>query len=95
MYRLLVSLVLLASAAHAQSTGAATVVGTVTDSSGAIIAGAKVTARNLGNQFVSAGETNSSGSYYIPNLASGNYEIAVEAQGFKRYVQGGLILRIN
>lgn len=95
MSRLLLCFAFTAALAVAQSTGTATLVGTVMDSSGAIIPGAKVTARNLGTQFVSEGQTNSDGAYYIPNLASGNYEFVVEAQGFKRHVQSGLVLRIN
>lgn len=79
----------------AQSTGTATVVGTVTDSSGAVIPGVKVVVRNTGTQISTEGLTNSSGAYYVPNLSSGTYEVVAEAQGFKKFVQSGLILRIN
>src|SRR5687768_2290760 len=95
MPRLLLAVLALSSYAFAQSTGAATVVGTVSDSTGAVVPNAKVTARNLGTQFVSESITNATGSYYIPNLISGSYELAVEAAGFKKYVETGLILRIN
>ena len=95
MFRLLAILSLFTALAAAQSTGTATLVGTITDTSDAIIPGVKVAARNLGTQFVYESQTNSTGAYYIPNLPSGNYELTVEAKGFKRYVQAGLILRIN
>lgn len=84
-----------AALASAQSTGTATLVGTISDKSDAIVPGAKVTARNLGTQFVYESETNSIGAYYIPNLPSGTYDLTVEASGFKKYVQSGIILRIN
>ncbi|MDX2179839.1 MAG: carboxypeptidase regulatory-like domain-containing protein [Bryobacteraceae bacterium] len=83
------------SAAYAQSAGTATVVGNVTDSSGAIVPSVKVTVRNTGTQFVYEGETNEAGSYFIPNLPSGGYELSIEANGFKKYVQTGIVLRIN
>lgn len=92
---LFVSFALVVCGVFAQSTGTATLVGNVTDSTGAIIPGVKVAVRNLGTQFVYEGVTNSDGAYYIPNLPSGNYEVVVEATGFKRFVQSGLILRIN
>lgn len=95
MFRLLALSALVALAACAQSIGTATLVGTVTDTSDAVVPGVKVTARNLGTQFVYETETTATGSYYIPNLPSGSYELSVESKGFKRFVQGGLILRIN
>lgn len=95
MLQLVLLVLACAFSAFAQTTGAATVVGTVTDSTGALVPNAKVTVRNLGTQFVSEGVTNAAGSYYIPNLSSGTYELAVEAAGFKKYTESGLILRIN
>ena len=88
-------LLLAALPALAQSTGTATVVGTVTDPTGAVVPGVRVTVRNLGTQFAYEGLTTATGSYYIPNLPSGNYEVSAEAQGFKKFVQSGLVLRIN
>ena len=95
MFRLFAALAVFTALAAAQSTGTATLVGTITDTSDAIIPGVKVAARNLGTQFVYESLTNSTGAYYIPNLPSGTYDLTVEAKGFKRYVQAGLILRIN
>lgn len=95
MFRLIFLSAMASFAAWAQSTGAATVVGTVTDKSGAVVPGAKVTVRNLGTQFISSGQTNAAGAYYVPSLNSGTYEVAVEATGFKKFVQAGLVLRIN
>ena len=88
-------LVLAAIPVVAQSTGTATVVGTVTDSTGAVVPGVRVTVRNTGTQFAYEGQTSAAGSYYIPNLPSGGYEVVAESQGFKRFVQSGLTLRIT
>ncbi|PYT20220.1 MAG: hypothetical protein DMG57_42865 [Acidobacteria bacterium] len=63
MNRLIVAaaLVLLTSFAHAQTTGAATIVGTVTDTTGAIIPGAKVKVINTETGFHFEGVTNNDG----------------------------------
>ncbi len=95
MIRILILAGLVVYSALGQSTGTATIVGTVTDSTGAIVPGVSVRARNIGTQFVYENTTNSEGSYYIPNLPSGNYELDIEAAGFKRLQRTGLILRIN
>ena len=79
----------------AQTTGTATVVGTVTDSSGAIVPGATVSVVNTETQFIYTGATTADGNYYVPNLIPGTYRLTVEAQGFKRYVQEGIILRTS
>lgn len=93
--RLIALAVFSATISLAQSTGTATIVGAVTDTSGAIVPGAKVVARNLEAQFLYEGLTNSTGEYYIPNLRSGNYDVTFEAAGFKTLVRSGIVLRIN
>lgn len=95
MIRIIATMFLCAFGAWAQSTGAASLVGTVTDTSGAVIPGAKISVRNLGTQFLFEGLTKADGSYYVPNLPSGTYDVTVEGTGFKRFVQTGLILRIS
>src|SRR5689334_19797210 len=94
--RLQVGLFLLALPAvlHAQGT-TATISGTVTDATTAVISGAKVTATNL--------ETNTSrnatslvdGSYSIPFLPIGTYRVEIDAPGFKKFEQTGIRLEIN
>jgi len=90
-----VCLFLLLPLAFAQSTGTATLVGTVSDSTGAVIAGAKVTVINTGTQFVSESVTTAEGSYYVPYLIPGTYKLTIEAKGFKTYVRDGITLRTN
>ena len=61
MRSLLVFLSLCLGAAWAQSTGTATLVGTVTDTTGAVITAARVTVVNTETSFVSNGRTNHEG----------------------------------
>ncbi|MBI4909931.1 MAG: TonB-dependent receptor [Acidobacteria bacterium] len=81
--------------ALAQTTGTATLVGTLTDSTGAVVAGAKVTVVNIGTSFTSTTVTNNEGYYFVPYLNPGTYQLSIEAAGFKRYVRDGVALRTN
>src|SRR5712671_6572035 len=75
------------------STGTATMVGAVTDSTGAVVPGAKVTVTNKDAGYVFNSVSTSEGTWYIPNLNPGNYQLRIEAAGFKAYVQDGILLR--
>ncbi len=70
--------------ASAQTTGS--ILGTITDSSGAFVAGAKITARSNQQGLTRASVTNSSGSYLLPAIPLGTYTVTIEASGFERYV---------
>ena len=78
---------------NAQTGGGATLVGTVRDGSGAVVAGAKITVVNTATASVTENVTSSEGAYYIPYLAPGEYRIKVVAPGFKEYVRAGITLR--
>ncbi len=69
--------------------------GSVTDSSGAAIAGAKVTITAVATNTVTTYETNAEGNYSAPLLVVGAYSISVERQGFKRAVRSGLNLAVD
>lgn len=66
---------------HAQTLTSATVVGTVTDSSGAVVQGATVTIRQPETDAVTKTVTGTSGVYRFPFLKPGNYEVTAAAQG--------------
>src|ERR1700676_4162945 len=70
---------------HAQVTGA-TLSGTVTDASGAVIAGAQVAAKNTATDIAKETTTDSAGLYTIPNLPAGPYQVKVTAKGFNTAV---------
>lgn len=69
----------------AQST-TADITGTVTDTSGASLPGAKVTLTNLGTKEVRTAETTSAGDYTFNLLIPGSYSIQVAQSGFKTFV---------
>lgn len=73
----------------------ASISGTVTDPSGAVIAGATVTATNVATSVASTQATNSQGFYSFQSLPLGSYTVDVKQNGFKSYVQTGLILDVN
>src|SRR5436190_1877549 len=91
--RVLIAGLLLSGGVWAQTTGTGTLVGNVTDSSGAAIATAAVSVVSLDTSFVSKAVTTAEGSYYIPYLSPGFYRLTIEAVGFKRYVQDRLQIR--
>src|SRR5436189_541132 len=86
--------VLTAASLFAQSsTGTATMIGAVSDSTGSVVPGAKVTVTNKDAGFVFTSVSTAEGTWYIPNLNPGNYQLRIEAAGFKTYVQDGISLR--
>ena len=69
--------------------------GTVLDSTGAALPGAKVTATNVGTNVSHDAVSDGTGNYVIPLLQPGDYVVTVEASGFKKLVQKGLSLQVN
>src|SRR5258705_3352593 len=59
------------------------IVGTVKDPNGAVLADAKVTVTSLENGEVREATTSSDGNYSVPELKAATYKLSVEAQGFK------------
>jgi len=72
-----------------------TILGRVTDSSGAVIPGASVTISNVATGVSVTVQTNPEGNYSVPFLIPGTYRITVDSTGFKRFVRRGLELRVN
>ncbi|HWC18673.1 MAG TPA: carboxypeptidase-like regulatory domain-containing protein, partial [Terriglobales bacterium] len=59
------------------------IVGTVTDSSGAAIPSAQVTATNTGTGYTRNTQTGAQGEYHLEFLPVGNYTVDISANGFK------------
>jgi hypothetical protein len=91
---LLVILVGLAGYAYGQGTSAS-LTGNVTDPSGAAVPGAIVTVTNIDTNLTQSTKTNSIGVYLIKPLPIGNYTLAIDAAGFARYVQKGIVLTVD
>src|SRR5437867_2359300 len=87
---LLILLFCLTGVASAQDT--ATIVGTVTDSTGAVVPGAEVMVSNHERGFVRELESNSSGEYTAARIPIGNYLVTATASGFQKLVRSGVAL---
>lgn len=73
----------------------AEMLGVVTDPSNASIADAKLTARNLGTNLTYSTTSGDTGSFRIPLLPPGEYELTVEKAGFGKYVRRPITLQLN
>jgi hypothetical protein len=80
--------------ALAQGT-ASRVTGSVVDASGAIIPDAAVTLTNEGTKVSLTTQTTSTGDYVFDSVQIGTYTVAVERQGFKKFVSTGNPVNIN
>src|SRR5690349_14984762 len=73
----------------------ASLLGVVTDSSGAAIAGAAIKVTNIASGVRSPTVTNGGGSYLVPYLLPGRYSLVVERPGFKAFERSPIELRVN
>jgi carboxypeptidase family protein len=78
------------------STGAvAQITGSISDLTGAVVLGAQVKATQTNTGFTRTAVTGSDGTYVLPNLIVGSYELQVVHSGFKTYSQMGIVLEVN
>src|SRR5579871_6330312 len=75
--------------------GTGQIVGTVTDSSGGVIAEATVTAVHAQTNASRTAKTNSSGLYDLPALPPGTYTLTIEMQGFGSQVRSNIDLQVG
>ena len=73
----------------------ATLLGTVTDSSGAVVVGAIVTVTNPQTNFTRSATTNNAGNYSFPALLPGVYNVRAEMQGFQSELRSGVELQVQ
>src|SRR6202047_4672100 len=79
---------------YAQVSGA-TITGTVSDATGAVIPNAQVSMKNLATGEVREVATNAAGFYSAPNLLPGSYEVTASAPGFSTQVESGVTLTVG
>ena len=89
---LMVAALMLPSLSHAQ-TGQGTIVGTVSDATGAVIPGVAVTSTNRDTRVSRATVSNEEGIFRIPYLNPGQYELSFEADGFKKLLRSNVQVR--
>ena len=85
---------ILSNSTHAQALKA-TILGVVTDSSGAAVAGANISVKNTGTGIVRTARTDDQGRYNVPDLEIGAYEVDVEKSGFREVAHGGIDLTVG
>jgi hypothetical protein len=73
----------------------ATLLGTVTDSTGAVVPNAKVTVTETQTSVVHTAQSNESGNWIVPNLPPGVYAASVEITGFKKESRRGITLVVD
>ncbi|MBI4893768.1 MAG: TonB-dependent receptor, partial [Acidobacteria bacterium] len=72
-----------------------TVLGRVTDASGAIVPGAEVRITNDNTGVSASAKTNDAGNFVLPYLLAGQYTISCEMTGFKKFLRSGIQVRIQ
>ncbi len=72
----------------------ATVNGTVTDVSGALVPNAAITLTNPATRQTRTGTSNAAGAYRFANVGVGTYTLTVSAPGFNRYTKSGIVVNV-
>ena len=90
--KVLFAFLLLSSGLWAQST--AQISGTVKDQTGADVPGADVTATQIDTGLKRSVKSDANGLYTLPTLPVGGYRLEAAAQGFRTYVQTGIVLQV-
>src|SRR5262245_25546397 len=76
-------------------TANATLGGTVTDSTGALIPGVTITATNTQTGIVTTALTNEAGAYQFASLQTGSYKVTAELSGFQSHVYEQVALGVS
>ena len=93
-WTVLVSLLLCVGTTRAQVT-TGTILGTVSDSSGAVVPGATITIRNVETGISRALTADAAGRYLAPQLPLGNYEVTAGSAGFQTMIRRGIELSLG
>jgi hypothetical protein len=88
-------MVLLGHALWGQAGASGTIVGTVTDATGAVIPNVKVTVTNVATGVASQTVSSSAGDYQVPALNPGTYKVSAESTGFEKSVTNSFVLAVD
>ena len=75
--------------------GRGTILGSVTDQTGAVVPGAQVVITNVNTNLNFNAVSNAEGSFNIPALIVGTYNVTVTKEGFKKYLRSGIVLEVD
>ena len=92
--RMILALVVLAATSLLAQTFRGTILGTVTDPSGAVVSGAKVTVKNLNTGLERTTQTSADGSYSVPELPIGTYTVTISQSGFQTSVTTNIAVNV-
>ena len=81
--------------AFGQAVSTASIAGTVHDESGGVLPGVNVTATQTATGLTRTAVSDQDGDYVIPSLPVGPYRLEFSLQGFRTYVQTGIVLQVN
>ena len=87
--------VVLLTSAPAWAQATAELSGRVTDESSAVLPGVSVTATQTDTGFTRTVTTDDAGTWVMPNLPTGPYKLEISLQGFKSYLQTGIVLQVD
>src|SRR5215475_9901824 len=73
----------------------ATVLGTIRDSNGALLAGATITLKNIATGIAVTTQSESNGDFQFPNVRIGNYRVSAELHGFSTAVAENVSVVVN
>jgi len=85
-----IALMVLADTPGVAQTFRGTILGTVTDATGGAVPGAMVTVHNVDTGLLRKTETQGDGSYRVPELPIGTYDVTVEKPGFQTSITSGV-----
>src|SRR5689334_17816412 len=83
-----------AAVAYAQVT-TASIFGTVTDNTGAVVPNAQITVTNVETNVTRTAKSDSAGQYTVPLLPTGTYRVDISSAGFKKFEQTGIVLDVS
>jgi hypothetical protein len=75
--------------------GRGTILGTVTDQSGAVVPGAQVVIANVNTNLNFNAVSNAEGAFSVNALIVGTYNVTVTKEGFKKYLRSGIVLEVD
>jgi hypothetical protein len=92
---ILALLIVAACSLHAQLAGTGNIQGTVADTTGAVVANAKVTLTDTASGVQRTALTDNAGVYLFPNIGISTYSVKVSAAGFENYLQTNIVLEVG
>src|SRR6185312_5910078 len=92
--RMIFAFALLVSASLVAQTFRGTILGTVTDASGAVISGANIAVNNVNTGLERSTQASTDGSYSVPELPLGTYTVTISQTGFQTSVTNNVVVDV-